>query len=364
MKELDKKRELSNAYEYLSEFSLDSQHYLSINKESTLFYSKSVKGMISYILIGKRAMSIGDPVCKVECLEAFTKEYLSYCKDNNIKAIFNSVSEKMLDVLNRQEFTVLQYGQEAILDLSNYTLAGGKKAALRRNYNSVEKSFTIVKEYCPLKYRDKDLEEEINKLSKEWYSNKSYRVCYTIGELDFDTPHDNRFFYSRNNSGELVTFLSFMPYRNEKAYCIDVMLRKLDGKTGIMEHAIISASNIMKDDGIDELSLGIAPLSGIDISRSDTPRAELIMNDVFHNMDIGYNFKNLYRFKKKFVPSHWKPRFLVYHNKISLANLAMSINNTKVGSTDFRTVVKYKAFLINHKLRNFSSRGIKHARSV
>lgn len=350
-----KKESMEKAYSIMKEVSQDSQHYLSFKEEGTFFFSEDIKGMISYDYEGKRAMCIGDPVCEPQHLEKFIVAYLEHCKQNRIKPIFNSTSKATVDILKKYNCSVLQYGQESILDLTEYTLAGGKKAALRRNFNSVEKSGVIVNEYIPQKYRDFELEKEIVELSDKWYADKEYRMNYTIGAIDFKTPYDRRFFYSRGKDGELLTFLTFLPYNQKTAYCVDIMLRALDGITGIMEHAIVSVVNIMKVEGLEELSLGIAPLSGINTNQLDTKKAEIIMNDIFHNTNFGYNFKNLYRYKKKFAPSYWKPRFLVYHSDISLVNLAVSISNTKRGSTDIRLFARYKAFLIAHKLGFFRS---------
>ncbi|MDR1576345.1 MAG: phosphatidylglycerol lysyltransferase domain-containing protein, partial [Treponema sp.] len=75
-------------------------------------------------------------------------------------------------------------------------------------------------------------------------------------------------------------------------------------------------------------------------------KIEKLMNSIFHNGNFGYNFKNLYRFKKKFDPTVWEPRYLVYHSDIPLPSLAVSIVNTKRGSTDLVLYAKYKLFLI------------------
>jgi phosphatidylglycerol lysyltransferase len=169
---------------------------------------------------------------------------------------------------------------------------------------------------------------------------------YSVGSLDFDKPFDRRFFVTIDEKGNLLTFLSFLPYKGGKSFCIDIMHRKIDTITGVMDHAIISAAEKLKDEGAGKVSLGIAPLAGIDASKPDASRAEKFMNALFHNMSSGYNFKNLYRFKKKFAPTVWEPRYLVCHKSISLVGLALSITNTKRGSAGLVLYAKYKFFLI------------------
>ncbi|MCD8067392.1 MAG: phosphatidylglycerol lysyltransferase domain-containing protein, partial [Lachnospiraceae bacterium] len=159
-------------------------------------------------------------------------------------------------------------------------------------------------------------------------------------------PYGRRYFITRDADGNLLTVLSFLPYRQKKGYCLDVMYRKLDGPTGAMEHAIISAAMKMKEDGVEEVSLNIAPLAGIDITKPETVRAEKLMYEIFANMDFAYDFKNLYRFKSKFDPSTWKQRYLVYDRRIHLVRLATSITNAK-GADDPALYKKYRKFFIS-----------------
>ncbi|CAM4039615.1 phosphatidylglycerol lysyltransferase domain-containing protein [Saccharibacillus endophyticus] len=142
------------AYSVLKQYSLDSQHYLSFKKESTFFFGERVRGMISYELAGKKVMSIGDPVCKSEDLENFTIEYLNFCERMGWKPVFNSVSIHMIKILKKHKFSVLKYGEEAILNLSEYTLDGASKSSLRRNVSKVDKRGVWLKEYCPQVERD------------------------------------------------------------------------------------------------------------------------------------------------------------------------------------------------------------------
>jgi phosphatidylglycerol lysyltransferase len=334
------------AYSILKECSSDSQHYLSFTEENSFFFGDKVYGLISYILVGKNAMSIGDPVCKIEDLEALTNEYIDFCKRLRYKPIFNSVSSQMAEILRKQKFSVLKYGEEAVLELSKYTLSGTSRSALRRNVSNVGKSGVTMQEYQPKTDRDYALEKEIADLSAKWLADKKFRMNYSIGTLDFENPYDRRFFYSKDKDGNLLTFLSFMPYENNKSFCIDIMIRRMDAITGVMEHAIISAVMILKEDGVSKVSLGIAPLAGIDITKPGVNKIEKVMNAIFHNGNFGYNFKNLYRFKRKFDPTTWEPRYLVYHRGIPLISLAASIVNTKRGSTDLVLYAKCKLFLI------------------
>ncbi|MCD8118401.1 MAG: DUF2156 domain-containing protein [Lachnospiraceae bacterium] len=341
---------MERAAKIICAYGEDSQHLLSLNAENNYFFAAGERGVIPYCLEGRRAMSQGDPACPPEDLEAVLREYLDFCKSRGYRPVFNSVSGKVGDLLNSRDFCILKYGEEAILKLPDYTLAGGKRGALRRNVAKLDRAGVVLEEYCPQKARNSLLEKEISDLEEQWFAGKKLQLKYSIGGLEFEKPRGRRYFITRDAEGKLLTVLSFLPYCRKTAWCLDVMYRRMDGPTGEMEHAIISACRKMREDGAEEVSLNIAPLAGIDITKPDTKKAERMMYEIFNHMDFEYDFKNLYRFKSKFDPSVWRPRYLVYDRRITLVRLATTITNTK-GAADPVLYRKYKKFFITSALK-------------
>jgi lysylphosphatidylglycerol synthetase-like protein (DUF2156 family) len=80
---------MERAYSIIKECSLDSQHYLTFKEENMFFFGEQVYGLIAYVLAGKKAMSIGDPVCKFEDMERLTGEHINFCKRNGWKPILD-----------------------------------------------------------------------------------------------------------------------------------------------------------------------------------------------------------------------------------------------------------------------------------
>lgn len=343
MSEKSRPDELEQAYQIIRACGDDSQHGLNLNTESSFFFGSEVCGVIPYTPSRGKSMSQGDPVCRFADREQMIDEYLAFCRQNGYRPVFNSVSAEMADLLRRKGFRVLKYGEEAILDLGSYSLSGGKKGALRRNTAKLNRAGVTLEEYTPEKTRDIPLEHEIAELEEQWFAGKKLKLTYSIGDLHFEEPYGRRYFISRDSEGQLQTVLSFLPYRRGKGYCVDVMYRRPDGLTGAMEHAIISAAMKMKEDGVEEVSLNIAPLAGIDVAKPDTNWVERLMYAIYQNMDFGYDFKNLYRFKSKFGPTSWKMRYLVYDRRIPLVRLALSITNTK-GVRNIRFYLRYARF--------------------
>ncbi len=284
-------RNRDRAEQMFRDWGTDPLQLLSMdNTDNRYFFGPDDCGVIFYELAGRRALSLGDPLCAPEDLERLITSYVNFCNKNEYRCIFNSVSSGISDVLKAHGFLVAKYGEEGILDLAEYNLSGGKKGALRRNVAKLNKWGCTCEEYNPGKCRDEDLEKEISEVRQSWLSDKKLNLTYSMGDLQFDHPCGRRYFVTRDKDGALQAIVSFLPYRHETGWCVDVMYRKPDGLTGAMEHAIISAAWKLKDEGAEEISLNIAPLAGIDTSSPDSGLEEKLLRAVVDTMDNGYDF--------------------------------------------------------------------------
>ncbi len=347
----DKLSDREKAEKMVRDWGTDPLQLLSLdNPDNRYFFGPDDCGVIFYTLAGKRALSLGDPICLSENLGRMITAYVDFCNHKDYRCIFNSVNDKIAAALRTAGFLVAKYGEEGVLDLAEYTLSGGKKGALRRNVAKLNKLGCTSSEYCPEQQRDPDLENEIFILRQSWLDEKKLSLSYSVGDLQFDHPCGRRYFLTRDSDGRLLTVVSFLPYRKRMGWCVDVMYRKPNGPTGAMEHAIISAIWKLKEDEAQEVSLNIAPLAGIDPSAPDATREEKLMHAAFDTMDYGYDFKGLYRFKDKFDPSVWKPRFLCYDHRISFVRLAKSIAGVKGASSDRELRMKYRRFFLSYTL--------------
>lgn len=342
----DKRKQIDKAYLLQKEYGQDSLNYLSLTEEYEFFFGTRVQGYIAYLPKGRKVLSMGDPVCAGADTKALIEEYLGFCDGQGKKPIFVALSEETIKTAQEAGLRIMKCGEEAVLNLSEYTLAGGSRAVLRRSVNKGDKSGVLMQEYKPQIHRDKGLEAEIWELSRKWYEDKQRQINFAVGTIDFDHPYDRRFFLTRDANGKLLTFLSFLPYEYGRKLCIDLMHREMDAPTGSMEHAIISVARKVQEEGVEEISLSFAPLVGMDTGKEKMTIAERLLNAIFQKMDAGYHFKKLYQFKKKFAPSEWKPRYIAYSRKISKVNLAMTVSGVMLGTVDLILYAKYKFFLM------------------
>ncbi|GAA0078619.1 hypothetical protein UT300005_29980 [Clostridium sp. CTA-5] len=331
-----------NTYlEYLIKmYGNDSLNYLSFEKDRSIFLSENVDGFIAYVIVNKVALCIGDPICDSNDKKEFILEFINYCKRMKVKVCFSSITKETSTILKNLKFVVSKYGEEAVLKLDSYEIIGKKTLKLRQKIKRANNLGLKVIEYNPKSSRDLTLENKIDQVSNQWFKAKNGQLTFSMGEMHLDNPLDRRYFISLDKSDEIQAILMFSPYNQGKSYFLDVMRRRLDSAPGAMEHAIITSAMKMKDEGIENVSLGIAPLVGIDTKNYKSTSLEKCMNYIYNNVKCDYEFKKLFNYKKKFSPTHWVERYIAYDKSISLLKIGYVIIKAKNGNRVFKSMIE------------------------
>lgn len=309
----------------VQKYGKDSLSYLSLEGDKKHFIDKNLYGFIAYVVIQNIAVCLGNPVCQSTNSVQVFNEFKEFCKEHRLQICFCSITENFAELLKKNGFYISKYGEEALLDLTTYTLSGGKTEKLRQKLRRAEKSGTRIEEYFPGIYRDHKLEEKIYGLTQGWLMNKKGQLTFTLGDLNFDNPLGRRFFVAFDMHEEVVSILMFSPFDGQNGYFLDVMRRKAASVPGVMEKAIVYASMKMKSEGTSWISLGLAPLAGIDLSNPETTSLEKLFSVLFQYGTSNYNFQSLYQYKKKFNPSCWKTRYVAHETGISTIKVAYAM---------------------------------------
>lgn len=309
--------------------------YLSIENDKKYYFSKQVEGVVVYVVTAGVAVCVGDPVCSDEDMPILIVEFMTYCKQNDLDICFCQTIGKHLPLYTQLGFGSTKYGEEAMFALENYELKGGKTAKIRNAINHATALGIYVIEYCPLKERDNYIEQQIFDISKEWLENKkSGELSFMLGTISLDNPRDRRYFAAFDSDNKMLAFEVFSPFAGGKGYFADVTRRRTAAPIGVMEKITIEAFRKMKTDGVKWGSLGLAPLANVSEDGSLTGK---LLDLIYEKFNSFYGFKKLHHYKKKYGPTLWEPRYLVYYPRLFSPKIAYSIikaQNPK-GVTDF-----------------------------
>jgi lysyl-tRNA synthetase class 2 len=99
------------------------------------------------------------------------------------------------------------------------------------------------------------------------------------------------------------------------------MRRDRDTPNGLMEFMVARSAELLRERGVDELSLNFAAFARW--LHSPEKRSERALGRLVALGNRFFQIESLYRFNAKFFP-RWEPRFLVYEGALGLPRASLA----------------------------------------
>jgi phosphatidylglycerol lysyltransferase len=148
---------------------------------------------------------------------------------------------------------------------------------------------------------------------------------FLLGSLGLERASAKRYFIARaeKGTGRIEGFVVCEPIFGRSGYYLDVTRRRPDAVRGTMELLTTEILRLLREERYEMASMGLAPLALLDDpDLLDHPVLARLMRFVYDRVNLNYDFKLLYRYKAKYHPHTWEPRYFCFNQKrISLSML-------------------------------------------
>jgi len=297
--------------------------YLALENDKIIYFGKEVDGVIAYGIVGNVITVCADPICAPEDFVCFLAEFKAFCAECSYECIFLGTTSLFLKEYEMLGYSHVKSGEEAVFELADYQLAGGKMAKLRTLINHANKEVT-THEYKPLEKKDSEIEKGIGAVSEAWLEGKkSSQLGFSVGGVSLDDPMDRRYFYAADAEGKIVAFNVFLPYASIAengltsmgGYMADVTRRIPHAPGGVTEKLIYDGFMAFKDEGSKLGSMGQAPLANVHEEGVRDNMTVKIIEFIYENCNKFYGFKDLHKAKEKYSPTIWAPGYFVFSTK-------------------------------------------------
>jgi phosphatidylglycerol lysyltransferase len=279
------------------------------------------RGLVAYAVRGHVAFAAGDPLSAEEDLEASAREWVDYCRRNGWTPCVYEAAEESLPPYRRLGLRALKMAEEAIVDLPGFSLAGGKRAALRSMVHKARRMGLVVRRYCRAERPDPALDEQLEEVSEEWLAAKRLgEMGFSLGRFSVEAL-DDVFVFLCLAGERVIAFTTWRPYRQRRAALLDLMRKRSEAPSGTMDLLVARALEELRTAGLEEASLANAPLANVGEPRGGLEKGVSLL---FENLNAFYGYKNLFQFKKKFAP-RWEGRHLVYPRGADLPSVAYAL---------------------------------------
>jgi phosphatidylglycerol lysyltransferase len=295
---------------------------------------------IAYRVVGRHAIALGNPVGDRSAASEAIRVFCDLCSRNDWLPVFYQVTGHLLANYKEAGFRAVKVGEDALLSLPDFVLKGKTFQDLRTGLNKAQKLGILCEELKSHANHEDVL--QMAEISAEWLRmHRAHELTFSMGYFDPASVlyRSSRYFLARDQqSGRILGFVSFVPiHRASGVYAdgirgwgLDLMRRREDSMSGLIEFLIASAVLVFQHEGAEILSLGLSALS--DTCPTGTSEAVAIAKMrklLFERFNRFYSFKGLHAFKNKFAPQ-WEPRYLIYQNNrylLSAFNAVLRAHN-------------------------------------
>ncbi|WP_411128307.1 phosphatidylglycerol lysyltransferase domain-containing protein [Streptomyces sp. x-19] len=314
--------------------SRDSLGYFALRRDKGAVFSPSGKAAVCYRVISGVMLASGDPIGDVEAWPGAIERFMEEARAHSWTPAVTGCSETGGQVWTRETgMDALELGDEAIVDVADFTLSGRAMRNVRQMVKRIERNG-----YTTRVRRVGDLEPEelarVQKAADAWRDTDTERgFSMALGRIDAELDGDAVIATAHQAPaegeepgpfGDLKAMQHFVPWGGD-GISLELMRRDRSADPGMNELLIVAALQAAPELRIAQVSLNFA------VFRSSLERGEKLgagpVLRVWRGMLIflsrWYQIESLYKFNDKFRP-RWEPRFVVFRNSRDIPRIGLA----------------------------------------
>jgi lysyl-tRNA synthetase, class II len=290
----------------------DSLGYFALRDDKSVIWSPSGKAGVCYRVVSGVMLASGDPLGDPEAWPGAIAEFLDDAARHAWRPAVMGCSELGAEVWCREgDLTALELGDEAIINVVDFSLSGRSMRNVRQMVNRVTKSgYTAeIRRIGDIPAPELD---RIIRAADQWRGSSTERgFSMALGRLGGRDDADCVLVTATEN-GTLRAVLQFVPWGHD-GLSLDLMRRDRNAQAGLNDFLIVEAIKAAPGLGVKRLSLNFAMFRAA-LERGERIGAGPVLK-AWRNLLVflsrWFQIESLYKFNAKFSPV-WEPRFFVY----------------------------------------------------
>jgi lysyl-tRNA synthetase, class II len=302
----------------------DSLGYFALRHDKNVLWSPTGKSCVCYRVVSGVMLASADPIGDPEAWPGAIQVFLDEAARHAWVPAVMGCSELGAEVWCREGgLTALELGDEAIVNVADFSLSGRKMRNVRQMVSRVARHG-----YLAEVRRVGDLSQEeidhINHQADTWRGSATERgFSMALGRVG-GLGDDACVIVTATEDGVLRAVLQFVPWGSD-GLSLDLMRRDRSSQPGLSDFLIVEAIKAAPDLGIKQLSLNFA------VFRAALERGEKIgagpvlraWRKLLLFASRWFQIESLYKFNAKFCPS-WQPRFFVFPGPRQTPRIALA----------------------------------------
>jgi lysyl-tRNA synthetase class 2 len=301
----------------------DSLGYFALRRDKSVTWSPTGKAAITYRVVHGVALASGDPLGDPEAWPGAICAFLQLAYEHAWVPAVIGCGETGATVYSRHGLDALELGDEAIINVADFTLEGRPMRSVRQAVGRVDRAgYQVGIRRAGTIPRDEMA--ELLAVAAAWRGAAVERgFSMALSRLG-DRSDADCVVVTAHQDGVLRGLLHFVPWGTD-GLSLDLMRRDRTADNGLNELLIVRLIEAAPSLGVTRLSLNFA------VFRSALERGERIgagpvsrvSRSVLVFASRWWQIETLYRFNVKFRPS-WEPRFISFPGTRDLPRVAVA----------------------------------------
>jgi lysylphosphatidylglycerol synthetase-like protein (DUF2156 family) len=307
-----------------------------------VWFSADGRHAVAYREVNAVALTVGEPAGPPEGALEAARAFALYCDDEGLTPAFYAVRPSFADALgNGPEWASMPIGEDTVLHPASFSMKGKRWQDVRSSINRAERAgvsaLWTTWDECSLPIRS-----QITAISEAWVAERRLpELGFTLGGLDELRDPEVRLLLAVGPEDRVEAATSWLPTYRDGAvigWTLEFMRRRPDGMNGVMEFLIASMALRSQEEGVEFVSLSVAPLA---VSGDEETAEELpaVLASLARILEPAYGFRSLAAFKEKFQPT-LQPLVLAYADPISLPAIGVAVARAYLPDLSLPDVVR------------------------
>lgn len=312
--------DLQKAKALVEKYGKSSLDYFKTYYDKKFWFSEDGEGFVSFKTSRNYALVLENPVCADNALIKTVTSFDAYCLKNGLRSAYYRIPESNKSLYEKMGKKTFPIGEEAVVNIENWTLEGSDKSGMRNAINRLTKlGYTFQVNEQPQK--DAFL-QQLKASSNDWLKDTERSEIVFSQGLFCEKELKNQVILSLNNpEGKVVGFINLIPDYTDGEANFDLMRKTEDAPNGSMDFLFAKMFDYLKAVGFKKCNMGMVPMSGI-----DTPEnvQERVIKLAYEKIKHFQHYKSLREYKEKFNPE-WQMMYLVYSAPFDLIYLPVAL---------------------------------------
>jgi lysyl-tRNA synthetase class 2 len=290
----------------------DSLGYFATRRDKSVVFAPNGRAAVTYRVLGGTSVASADPIGDPDAWPDAVRAWLDETRSYGWTPGALGASERGAKVYAAAGLKALEFGDEAVLDIREFSLTGPERKSVRQAVKRIERAGYTSRVRRHSEIPDDEMAELLRN-AQQWRGAETERgFSMALGRLG--DPSDGRsvMVEAYDAEGRLRGMLSFVPW-GRRGLSLDLMRRDRDAENGLNEYMVAEVVAAGQQLGAQRISLNFAMFRAV-FSEGERIGAGPVLRAWRGVLGVASRFfqlESLYRSNAKYGPD-WEPRFLCY----------------------------------------------------